>query len=104
MSERASTKGLSFPQRNLMARLAAGEQIFYSQDGEVGWLTPSRDRLEDFEISNRELQDLRDRGFIAQQPDEDEEYVRFSPGEGITPAGLLALGGPNPLSEGRERS
>lgn len=98
MGERGHTKGLTYPQRNIMARLLAGEQIFYSQDGEVGWLVPSRDRLEDFEISDRELQDLRDRGFIAQQPEDDEEYVRFSPGEGITEAGRAALS-PTPTGE-----
>lgn len=85
-------KKLTKAQRELLAHLEKGEGIFYSQDGEVGWLSPSRIHLEDIGISDAELQALRDAGFIDQAPDPEEEYgYRFSPPEIATPAGLAAL-------------
>lgn len=85
---------LTKSQRALLARMADGQGIVYSQDGEVGGLTPSRTRLEALGISCAELQGLRDARLMVQAPDEDEEYgYRFSPPEIITEAGRQALRG-----------
>lgn len=82
---------LTKAQRCILERLAEGEHISYSQDGEVGWLWPSRIQLEEVGISDCELQDLRDRKLMAMRQDEDDECVRFSPPDVITTAGRAAL-------------
>lgn len=83
---------LAESQLALLRQLATGDGIFYSQDGEVGWLSPSRIRLEDIGISDAELQALRDAKLIGEAPDPDEEYgYRFSPPDIITEAGRRAL-------------
>ena len=74
----------------LLERLASGEHITYSQDGEVGWLWPSRTRLEQIGIPDAELHDLRERRLIAMLPD-DDDYGRFGPPDAITAFGRAAL-------------
>lgn len=77
-------------QHDLLDALTLGDGIVYSQDGDYGWLTVSRRDLDEFGISVRELQDLRDRRLIGHEPG-DHEWVRFAPPEVITPAGRAAL-------------
>lgn len=83
---------LTKAQLAVLTQLSKGDGIFYSQDGEVGWLSPSDIRLDSIDISNAELQALRDARLIGAAPDPDEEYgYRFSPPEIITEAGRAAL-------------
>lgn len=80
---------LNATQAALLTALSAGEGIVYSQDGEFGILTPSRVRLDVFEISDEDLQALRNAGMLRVPYDPDA--VRFDPPEVITPVGLAAL-------------
>lgn len=81
---------LTKPQLSLLVALRDGEEIYYSQDGDSGWLSRSRRNLDEFEISNAELQRLRKRGLIGTAPGE-RGHARISPPEIITDAGRAAL-------------
>lgn len=80
---------LNATQAALLNALSAGEGIVYSQDGDIGILTPSRVRLEHFAISDDDLQSLRNAGLLRLPRDPDA--VRFDPPEVITENGLAAL-------------
>ena len=82
---------LSDMQFVLLKRLAAGEHLCFSQDGDRGWFWPSRLDLDDLGISDRELQQLRDRGLLANEPEDENQHDRFGPPQIITPAGHRAL-------------
>jgi len=74
---------------HVLRRLAEGEKIAHSQDGDCAWLFPSREWLT---IDNVELDELRQDELIGDEPEiEREEDARFASCDVITTAGLAAL-------------
>lgn len=82
---------LSEAQIAVLSRLAAGDCLAFSQDGDRGWFWPSRIDLDEIGISDAELQDLRNRRFLGYEPVDEDQHARFGPAQIITGAGRLAL-------------
>lgn len=81
---------LTDAQRAILEAMANGHEIHFSQDGDNAWLWPKHPTgfLDDDQIIN-----LRDLGYIADAPYDEDEHVRFGPPTIITPLGRAALQG-----------
>lgn len=84
-------ESLSRHQFAVLSRLAASEELVFSQDGDRGWFWPSRIDLDTIGISDAELQDLRERKLLGSEQDDENGHGRFGPAQIITEAGRLAL-------------
>lgn len=85
----ASNVKLTKAQRATLMRLASGDSIAYSQDGDDGWFTKG-DRAR---VGN-EVISLRAKGLIERRidpSDETDNYRGMAERDVITPAGLEAL-------------
>lgn len=79
---------LSEAQRVVLQAMADGHEMVFSQDGDMAWLWPTHPT--GF-LSMEQTCGLRDLGFTAAAPYDEDEHVRFGPPDIITPAGRLAL-------------
>jgi hypothetical protein len=68
-------------------RLAAGDSIAYSQDGELGWFTDGDRAL----VSDRAVWALRNGGLITRVCLDDENYRGMSERDVISEAGRASL-------------
>jgi hypothetical protein len=86
----ARGKKLTEAQREVLQAMADGHVMAFSQDGDDAWLSP---RHKTGFLSHEQTVGLRDLGYIASAPssEDEEENVRFDPGDIITEAGRLAL-------------
>lgn len=79
---------LTEAQRAVLEAMANGHEMVFSQDGDDAWLWP--DHPTGF-LSDEQTIDLRDLGYIASAPYDENEHARFGPPTIITPAGRTAL-------------
>ena len=78
---------LSAGQLWLLKQLAQGKKIAYSQDGDSAWFCHSGIFIGPDDLSEADVCDLRDRGFIGPDPSEVSEPYRCMPCEVITDLG-----------------
>lgn len=88
MSLTDKVAALTDAQREVLQAMADGHKMVFSQDGDEAWLWPKHPT--GF-LSLEQTCGLRDKGYIAHAPYDDDEHVRFGPPDIITPAGLAAL-------------
>jgi hypothetical protein len=74
----------------VLEAMANGHEMMFSQDGEVAWLWPTHPTRF---LSDEQTIGLRELGYIAPAPYDDDEHARFGPPDIITPAGRSALKG-----------
>lgn len=81
---------LTEAQREVLQAMANGHEMVFSQDGDNAWLSPKH--TTGF-LSMEQTCGLRDAGYIAATPYDEDLHVRFGPPNIITPAGRAALEG-----------
>jgi hypothetical protein len=79
---------LTEAQREVLQAMANGHKMVFSQDGDDAWLWPKHPT--GF-LTMEQTCGLRDLGYIAAAPYDEDQHVRFGPPDIITPAGRLAL-------------
>lgn len=89
MEQQAKEAGLTKAEHTTLVRLAGGDTIAYSQDGDNGWF-----RSGDRAFVGNEVISLRAQGFIARKMNKDDEtdnYRGLAEYDEITDAGRAAL-------------
>lgn len=79
---------LSEAEREILQAMADGHEMVFSQDGDTAWLWPKRPT--GF-LDYAPIIALRDAGYIARAPFDDEDHIRFGSPDVITHAGRSAL-------------
>lgn len=79
---------LTEAQRVVLQAMAAGYEMVFSQDGDDAWLMPTHST--GF-LTMEQTCGLRDKGYIAAAPYDEDEHVRFGPPDIITDLGRTAL-------------
>lgn len=84
-------------EQEILSRLASGDTIVYSQDGDAGWFTAG-----DRAFVGNVIMDLREKGYLQRCCDDEENYRGLSEYDTISDAGraaLSAIGGQDDLPE-----
>jgi hypothetical protein len=75
-------------QRIVLEAMANGHHMTFSHDGDMAWLWP---RHSTGFLTDEQTIGLRELGYIAAAPYDEDEHVRFGPPDIITDAGRAAL-------------
>lgn len=79
---------LTDAQWEVLQAMANGHKMVFSQDGEMAWLWPTH---QTGFLTIEQTCGLRDMGYIAAEPYDEDRHGRFGPPDVITPARRRAL-------------